>query len=158
MNVRLIGALAGAAFSLSPAAASAQTTMEPAIGPTSAPRPVQAWSAAPVKIRRPVTLALETRNLRGTRRAPGYRLTGQGMVNDACTTARFTHFLGTFFPPRFDVVQYRRPGTRGPLCAQRLTWVTIEPLDVVSGAPPRYVGVSPHKGMVLVPILPGPVH
>jgi hypothetical protein len=101
-------------------------------------------------------VALDTRSLRGTRTAGGYRLTGQALVKDACTAARFTRLLGNIFPPFFNVVQYRRPGTMGMLCIQRLTWVTIQPLSMTSAAPPRYVTVHTQKGSKRVPILPGP--
>jgi len=96
--------------------------------------------------------------LRGTRSRGGYRLTGQALVKDACTVARFTQFLGNIFPPLFNVVQYRRPGTMGMLCIQRLTWVTIQPLTMTSAAPPRYVTVHTQKASTRVPILPAPVY
>jgi hypothetical protein len=101
-------------------------------------------------------VALDARYLRGTRTSGGYRLTGQALVMDACTAARFTQVLGNVFPPFFNVTQYRRPGTMGMLCIQRLTWVTIAPLNVTSAAPPRYVTVHTQKGSTRVPILPGP--
>jgi hypothetical protein len=44
------------------------------------------------------------------------------------------------------------------MCAQRLTWVTAQQLDVTSAAPPRYVTVRTKKGVTRVPILPGPVY
>ena len=169
MNVRLIAALAGVALSLSAAAGSAQTTTAPtpgpAIGPTAAPAPVPVGGAMPsAATARPATMpvpaggpvALDARYLRGTRTANGYRLTGQALVKDACTAARFSQFLGNIFPPLFNVVQYRRPGTMGLLCVRRLTWVTIQPLTVPSAAPPRYVTVHTQKGSTRVPILPGP--
>ncbi|HEY0382791.1 MAG TPA: hypothetical protein VGC72_11365 [Candidatus Elarobacter sp.] len=176
MNVRLIAALAGAAFFLSATAAvSAQTTMAPTpgpvVGPTAAPQPIPVGSAVPTAstnaptARPPATmpmpggpLALGARYLRGTRTISGYRLTGQAQVKDACTAARFAQFLGLIFPPQYNVVQYRRPGTLGLLCAQHLTWVTIAPLNVTSVSPPRYVSVRTQKGLVRVPILPGPVY
>ncbi len=151
MNVRL-AALAGIALFLSATAASAQTTMTPTpgpmVGPTAAPDP--AGDARPA----PEPIALAARYLRGARTAGGYRLTGQALVKDACTAARFTQFLGNIFPPLFNVVQYRRPGTMGLLCIQRLTWVTIQPLTMTSAAPPRYVTVHAQKGSTRVPILP----
>jgi hypothetical protein len=167
MNVRLTAALAGVAFFLAATAASAQTTMAPtpgpAIGPTAAPVPVPAGGAMPTSATpRPMMiplptgqLALDARALRGTRTPTGYRLTGQALVKDACTAAKFTQFLGNIFPPLFNVVQYRRPGTMGMLCIQRLTWVTIQPLASTSAAPPRYVTVHTQKGSTRVPILPG---
>lgn len=173
MNVRLIAALAavGVFFSAT-AAVSAQTTMAPApgpaMGPTAAPHP-SAGSDAPLSAptARPPALmpipvggplALDARYLRGMRTAPGYRLTGEALVKDACTAARFTRFLGNVFPPQFNVVQYRRPGTTGLLCVRRPTWVTIAPVGVTSAAPPRYVNVRTQKGVVRAPILPGPVY
>ena len=155
MNVRL-AALAGIALFLSATAASAQTTMTPAPGPmmraTAAPDP--AASAIPAA----GPIALAARYLRGARTTNGYRLTGQALVKDACTAARFTQFLGNIFPPLFNVAQYRRPGTAGLLCIQRLTWVTIQPLGVTSAAPPRYVTVHAQKGSTRVPILPAPAY
>jgi len=149
MNVRLIAALAGVAFFLSATAASAQTTMAPTpgpvIGPTAAPVPVPAGPNA-----------FDARSLRGSRTGNGYRLTGQALVQDACTAARFMRFLGDIFPPLFNVVQYRRPGTQGLFCIQRLTWVTIQPLSVGSAAPPRYVTVHTQKGSTRVALLPLP--
>ena len=103
-------------------------------------------------------LALDARYLRGTRTAAGYRLTGQALVKDACTAARLSQFLGNVFPPQFNVVQYRRPGTLGLLCVMRLTWVAAQPQSVTSAAPPRYVTVRTQKGFTRVPILPGPVY
>jgi hypothetical protein len=177
MNVRLIAALAGAAFFLSATAAvSAQTTMAPTpgpvVGPTAAPQPVPVGGSAPSASTNapmahpPATMpmppggpvALDARHLRGTRTGHGYRLTGQALVKDACTAARFAQLLGNIFPPFYNVVQYRRPGTLGLLCIQRLTWVAIAPLTVTSAAPPRYVSVRTQKGVVRVPILPGPVY
>jgi hypothetical protein len=171
MNVRLTAALAGVAMFLAATAASAQTTMAPTpgpvIGPTAAPVPVPVGGAAPsAATAQPMTspmpaggqLALDARSLGGTRTRTGYRLTGQAEVNDACMAARFTRLLGNVFPPFFNVVQYRRPGTMGLLCIQRLTWVTIQPLNVTSAAPPRYVSVRTQRGTARVPILPGMVY
>lgn len=134
MNLRLVAALASAAVIL-PAAASAQTT-----APSTVP-----MAASPA-------LALDARSLRGTRTATGYRLTGQAEVRDACTAAKFQRLLGNIFPPFYNVTQYRRPGTMGLLCIQRITWVTIAPLNVTSLAPPRYVNVHTAKGTTRVPI------
>jgi hypothetical protein len=72
--------------------------------------------------------------------------------------ARFTRFVGNIFPLFFNVVQFRREGTMGMLCIQRLTWVTIRPLDVTSAAPLRYVTVRTKKGPARVPIQPAPVY
>ncbi|HEY0614479.1 MAG TPA: hypothetical protein VGC96_07550 [Candidatus Elarobacter sp.] len=99
-----------------------------------------------------VPLALDARGLRGARTLTGYRLTGQALVKDACTAAKFQRFLGTVFPPRFDVVQYRRPGTMGLLCIQRLTWVTAQPLSLTSAAPPRYITARTQTGDTRVPL------
>ena len=117
----------------------------------SAQTPAPATMPAPV----PGPLALDARNLRDTRTAAGYRLGGQVLVKDACTGARFAPFLGNIFPPQFNLVQYRRPGTLGLLCIQRLTWVTAQPLVVTSVAPPRYVTVHTLKAYTKVPIRPG---
>ena len=137
------------------AAGAAQTTTSPAaapaIGPTTTPvllPPVPVGSA----------IALAARSLRGSRAATGYRLTGQALVKDACTAARFTQFLGNIFPPFFNVTQYRRPGTGGLLCILRPTWVTIQPLTVTSAAPPRYVTVHTQKASTRVPVLPLPAY
>ena len=158
MRVRVIAALAGVAVLLCGAGGSAQTTMAPTpgpvVGPTATPIPVPVDRAMPVAPVGP--LALNARYLRGSRPPNGYRLTGQALVKDACTAARFTRFLGNIFPPLFNVVQYRRPGTAGLLCIQRLTWVTIQPLTVTSAAPPRWVTAHTRKGSVRVPILPLP--
>jgi hypothetical protein len=163
MNARLIAALAGMTLLFSATAAPAQTTMAPgpgsAIGPTAAPVPLPVGSAAPATAIRPATgpLALDARKLHGMRTRTGYRLTGQALVKDACTAARFARFLGNIFPPQYDAVQYRRPGTQGLLCALRATWVIVVPLDVTSAAPPRYVTVRTQKGSTRVPLLPLPV-
>ena len=181
MNVRLVAALAAVAVFMPGAAASAQTTMAPTpgpvIGPSAAPVPVPVGSAKPstASTFAPATpaaavppatvpmpaggpLALDARYLRGTRTATGYRLTGQALVRDACTAARFTRLLANIFPPQYNVVQFRRPGTLGLLCAPRLTWVSIQQLNVTSAAPPRFVTVRTQKGVTRVPILPGPVY
>ena len=146
MNVRFTAALAGVAVFLSAAAGSAQTTMAPTPGPVIAP------TAAPPT----GPLALGARSLRGARTSAGFRLTGQALVKDACSAARFAQFLGNIFPPQFDVRQFRRPGTLGLLCAPHPTWVTIQPINVNSAAPPRYVSVRTTKGITRVPILPRP--
>jgi hypothetical protein len=111
-------------------------------------------AAVPVPAGGPV--ALDARSLRGTRTASGYRLSGQASVQDACTAARLTRSMGTIFPPFFNVVQYRRPGTLGMFCIQRLMWVTIQPLNVTSAAPPRWVTAHAQKGSTHVTILPVP--
>jgi hypothetical protein len=150
MQARLMAALAGAAVLISGTGAPAQTTIAPTLMPLTKPRtsmPLPAGGA----------LALDARYLRGTRTAAGYRLTGQAQVRDACSAGKFSQFIGNIFPPQFNLVQYRRPGTMGLLCAPHLTWVTAQPLDVTSAAPPRYVTVRAQKGVTRVPILPGPV-
>jgi hypothetical protein len=149
MRVRVIAALASAAVFSCGAAGSAQTTMPPVAGPAASP-------TATMPAEGP--LALEARDLRGTRTAHGYRLTAEALVNDPCMAARFTRFLGTIFPPYFNVVQFRRPDMMGKLCIQRLAWVTMPPLDVASAAPPRYVTVRTKKGSARVPILAVPLH
>ena len=120
------------------------------------PAPVIGPTAVPVSVPAGGPPALDVRVLRAKRGGNGYRLTGQALVKDACTAARFSQFLGTVFPPVFNVVQYRRPGTMGVMCIQRLAWVTIPPLSITSAAPPRYVTVHAQKGSVRVPILPLP--
>lgn len=180
MNLRLVAALASAAMIVSAGAAPAQTTMAPTpmpvVGPTTTPSTMRMPTGAPtmmppVHTMAPMmtmppaggstvyplpvprsALALDARYLRGTRTATGYRLTGQAEVRDACTAAKFQRLLGNIFPPFFNVVQYRRPGTLGLLCIQRLTWVTIAPLNVTSAAPPRWVSVHTAKGTTRVPI------
>jgi hypothetical protein len=107
---------------------------------------------APMPPQPQLALAVDARSLRGTRTAGGYRLSGQALVKDACTAAKFSPFLGTIFPPQFDLVQYRRPGTMGMMCIQRLTWVAAVPLNVTSAAPPRYVSARSRKGITRVPI------
>jgi hypothetical protein len=101
-------------------------------------------------------LALDARALHGVRVATGYRLSAQALVKDACTAARFDASLLTIFPPQFSLVQFRRPGTMGMFCIQRLTWVTALPRNVTSSAPPRWVTVRTQKGVTRVPLLPVP--
>jgi hypothetical protein len=182
MQARLSTVLASAAVLISAVGAPAQTTMAPTAAPvvgppaapssppatgggtststrsTSVPMPAPTGPAGMRTMPLPAggPLALDARYLRGTRTASGYRLTGQAQVKDACTAARFSQFLGDIFPPQFNLVQYRRPGTLGLLCAQHLTWVTAEPQNLTSAAPPRYVSVRTQKGIMRVPILPGP--
>jgi len=154
MRVRVSAALASVAVLLCGAAGAAQTTTAPTpgpvIGPTATPGAVPAGGALPAG----GPVALDARSLRGTRTTSGYRLAGQALVKDACTAARFVQFMGNVFPPFFNVVQYRRPGTMGMLCIQRLTRVTIQPLNVTSAAPPRWVTVHTQKGSARVQILP----
>jgi hypothetical protein len=166
MNVRLVAALASAAVLLSAAPAAAQTTMAPTampvVGPTTTPNAMPMGTTTPTMMPpvhtmapmmiAPSTLALDARYLRGTRTPKGYVLTGQAEVRDACTAAKFQRLLGNVFPPFYNVMQYRRPGTMNLLCIQRLTWVTIAPLNVASLARPRYVNVHTAKGTTRVPI------
>jgi len=176
MNLRLVAALASAATIVSAAAAPAQTTMAPTampvVGPTTTPNAMPLNTTAPSGTMAPHTmrpmpmggstlhpmpmppsaLALDARDLRGTRTATGYRLTGQAEVRDACTAAKFQRLLGNIFPPFYNVVQYRRPGTMNLLCVQRLTWMTIAPLNVTSAAPPHWVSVHTAKGTTRVTI------
>jgi hypothetical protein len=148
-------ALAGAIVLLAAASASAQTSPPPMVM-TMAPMPpasVAPASGAITTVPMPTgPLALDARSLRGARTPAGYRLTGQALVKDACTAARFARFVGNIFPPQFDIVQYRRPGTMGLMCIQRLTWVAAIPLNVTSAAPPRYVTARTQKGITRVPI------
>jgi hypothetical protein len=97
-------------------------------------------------------LAHDARALRGKRTATGYTLTGQALVNDACQAARFDPSLLTIFPPQFNLVQFRRPGTMGLLCAMRLTWVTATPRAVTSQHPPAYITVRTQARTYRVPI------
>ena len=145
---RFLATLPVAAMLAVAGTASAQTTPAPMVM-TMAPMPTASMVAEP---RAPLALALDARSLRGMRTAGGYRLSGQALVKDACTAAKFSRFLGTIFPPQFDVVQYRRPGTMGMMCIQRLTWVTAVALLVSSEAPPRYVTARTQKGSTRVPL------
>jgi hypothetical protein len=112
--LRFAAACAGAAtlVAIGAGGATAQSTPAPMIM-TMAPMP----AGAP---------ALDARSLRARRTAKGFTLTGQAEVKDACQAARFDIFEGTVFPAQFNVTQFRRPGTLGLMCAQRLTWVTVQ--------------------------------
>ena len=163
MDTRSLAALASVAFFAGGAAVAPAQTTAPATAPamvmTMAPMPAATGPGAMRTMPLPPgTPALDARFLRAARASAGYRLTGQALVKDACTAARFTQFLGNIFPPQFDLVQYRRPGTMGLLCIQRLTWVTAQPLNVISAAPPRYVTVRTKKGVTRVPIMPAPAY
>ncbi len=168
-RTRFAAALAGTAALFAVVGAvgvSAQTTMAPTpaspVGPTAAPSTTATY--APMSTSLPVTrpgsamrppapgLALDARALRARRTRTGYTLTGQALVRDACTAARFDRFLGNIFPPQFNLDQFRRPGTLGLLCIPRLTWVTAAPQSVVSAAPPRWVTVRTQKGFQRVPV------
>jgi len=168
-HIRFAAALAGAAALFAAVGAvgvSAQTTMAPTpaspVGPTSAPSATATYApmstslpaTKPGPVMRPpaVGLALDARALRARRTGSGYTLTGQALVRDACTAARFDRFLGNIFPPQFNLDQFRRPGTLGLLCIQRLTWVTAAPQSVVSAAPPHWVTVRTQKGFQRVPV------
>jgi hypothetical protein len=181
MQACLSAALASAAVLIATSGAAAQTTMAPTsapvVAPTAAPTsapptggaispstyvPMPAPTGPAAMRTMPLSsggsLALDARYLRGTRTGTGYRIAAQAQVKDACIAARFSQFLGNIFPPQFNLIQYRRPGTLGLLCAQHLTWVTAQPLDVTSAAPARYVTVRTAKGITRVPILRGPVY
>jgi hypothetical protein len=152
LRIRFATALAGAAVAIAAAvaiSASAQTTMAPTPGPVVGP------SAAPSTTSHPASLgaALDARSLRARRTKTGYTLTGQALVNDACRAARFDRFLGDVFPPQFNLNQFRRPGTRGLFCVQRLTWVTATPETVTSTASPPYATVRTKKGFTRAPVL-----
>ncbi|HEX3551487.1 MAG TPA: hypothetical protein VHT53_13970 [Candidatus Elarobacter sp.] len=137
---RIEAFLAAAAFVAGlTVSAAAQTTLAPVAPRTMSPMPG-------------VALALDAGSLRAQRTRGGYRLTGRALVRDACTDARFRRTAGVFFPPRFDAVQYRRPGTQNVLCIAHLMQVAIAPLTVTSGAPPRTVSVRTAKGVVRVPV------
>jgi hypothetical protein len=97
-------------------------------------------------------LARDARGLRAKRTATGYTLTGQAQVNDACQAARFDPSLLTIFPPQFNLVQFRRPGTMGLLCAMHITWVTATPRAVTSQHPPAYITVRTQARTYRIPI------
>jgi hypothetical protein len=140
---RFAAALASAAILVAATGSvvAAQTTPAPTVAPVVGP------TAAPAG-----QLALDARSLRARRTPTGYTLTGQALAKDACQAARFDQFLGNIFPPLFNLNQFRRPGTMGMLCIQRLTWVTAQPNAVTSAAPPRYVTVHTRKASVRVPV------
>ena len=148
-TTRLISALASATFLIGTAhadAASAQ--MSPTAPPMQATTgPITAPPAGVIGV-----LALDARQLRARRTAAGYTLTGQAQVKDACQAARFDPSLLTIFPPQFNLVQFRRPGTMAMLCIQRLIWVTAQPRIVTSAKPPAFVTVRTQKGVTRVPI------
>ncbi len=155
---RFLCALAGATmFAAAASGALAQTTPAPMVMTMSPMPPASlAPSPGPTKLQSMPTsvapLALDARYLHGARTPGGYRLTGQALVKDACTASKFAQFLGNIFPPQFNLVQYRRPGTMGLFCIQRLTWVTALPLNVTSVHPPRYITVRTQKGITRVPL------
>lgn len=165
--IRLIAALAGAAFLIGTAPASiatAQTSPAPVPStgpmtttPTKAPSdvmtPVMGPTNAPGGTTTPGvlgTLALDARSLRARRTRSGYTLTGQALVNDACQAARFDPSLLTIYPPQYNLDQFRRPDRMGMLCIQRLTWVTAMPRTVKSTKPPAYITVRTKKGATRV--------
>jgi hypothetical protein len=94
---------------------------------------------------------IDARFVRARRTATGYTLTGQALVKDACTSARFDQYKGNVFPPLFNLDQDRRPGTFGLLCVARRTWVTAMPKVVSSSAPPHWISVHTQKGTSRVP-------
>jgi hypothetical protein len=152
-RARFGAALAGAAVLIAAAGAvgvSAQTTATYAPMSTTLPAAKPGGAMMPMPA---AALALDARYLRGRRTPTGYTLSGQALVKDACTAARFDRLLGNVFPPQFNLNQFRRPGTLGLLCIPRLTWVAATPKRVVSAAPPRYVTVRTQKGFTRVPIL-----
>ena len=167
-TTRLISALASAAFLFGTAhanVASAQTsptpppmqmTTAPMTTPTKAPADMMTpAAAATMRGTTPGvlgTLALDARSLRARRTRTGYTLTGQALVNDACQAARFDPSLLTIFPPQFNLVQFRRPGSMGMMCVMRLIWVTAQPRMVTSTKPPGYITVRTRKGATRVPI------
>ena len=97
-------------------------------------------------------LALDARRLLARRTALGYTLTGQALVKDGCQAARFDPSLLTIYPPQFNLIQFRRPGTMGMMCVMTLRWISAQPRSVTSSAPPRYVTVRTQKGITRVPI------
>ncbi len=147
-TTRLISALASATFLIGTAhvdAASAQTSpTTPAMQATTGPMTPPAGVIG--------VLALDARHLRARRTAAGYTLTGQAQVKDACQAARFDPSLLTIFPPQFNLVQFRRPGTMGVLCIQKLIWVIAQPRMVTSAHPPAFVTVRTQKGVTRVPV------
>lgn len=99
------------------------------------------------------TLAIDARALRARRTPPGFVLSGQALVKDGCQAARFDYFQGNVFPPEFNLKQFRRPGTMGMLCIQKLTWVSAAPRAVRASSGQKTVTVHAQKrGSILVPI------
>jgi hypothetical protein len=137
---RFLGALALTVFAVPGSGVSAQTTPAPMVM-TMAPMPPAS-----------MTLALDARSLRGARTRSGYGLSGQALVKDACTAARFSPSGLTIFPPQYNIVQYRQPSAMGMMCMPRAVWVTIAPLTVTSAYPPSYVTARTRKGITRVPI------
>ena len=167
-TIRLISALASAAFLIGTGHASgaaAQTsapvqTAAPVTTPTKAPTdmmtPVAGPTKAPGDMMTPApgvsgVLALDAHSLRAHRTPTGYTLTGEALVNDPCYAARFDPSPLRIYPPQFDLNQFRRPDRRGMLCIQVLTWVTAQPRAVTS-AQSAYVTVRTKEGATRVPI------
>jgi hypothetical protein len=123
-------------------------TMTPVMGPTKAPGGAMKGITPAVL----GTLALDARSLRARRTRSGYTLTGQALVNDPCQAARFDPSLLTIYPPQYNLDQFRKPGSMGKLCIQRLAWVTAMPRTVSSMKPPAYVTVRTKKGTTRVSI------
>jgi hypothetical protein len=139
MRARLI-----AAFAMLFAACGTASALEQPSPEASAPMAVPTQS--------PGTIALDARALRAKRTARGYTLGGQALVKDACQAARFDYIRAIIFPPQFDVVQFRRPGTAGLLCIQRLTWVTIAPRTILGSRDWKTSLVHTANGLKRIPI------
>lgn len=131
------------------------TTTVPAMSPTtSAPAPGGAPPMMMTMAPNPMgTLAIDARGLRARRTTTGFTLSGQALVKDACQAARFDFFPGNIFPPQFNLNQFRRPGTMGMLCIQRLQWVTATPRAVRAAKGQKTVTVHTQKRpSIVVPI------
>jgi hypothetical protein len=179
MQARLVAALASAAVlcvaAATPASAQPTTTAPmtapttvpattatkvPALSPTtSAPAaggaitntaPPMAMTMAPMPMG---TLAIDARGLRARRTAAGFTLSGQGLVKDACQSARFDFFPGNIFPPQFNLNQFRNPKMMGVMCIARLRWVPAAPRDVRATKGQKTVTVHTQKRpSIVVPI------
>jgi hypothetical protein len=134
-------------------AAPTLTTAGPAIAtpsPGLSSAPPVLMTAAPVVPT--AAMAIDGRYLVARRTTAGYTLGGQALTKDACQAARFDRIVGNIFPPAFMLGQFRRPGTMGLMCIQRLTWVTASPLAVASKYPPKWVTVRTQKRAIRVPV------
>ena len=165
MKVRLGAALACAAVLISAGAAPAQTTMAPTavpvVGPTASatkapgmtPDATPAPGGAMMTMPMPAgTLAIDARGLTARRTATGFTLGGQAEVKDGCQGARFDFFPGRIFPPQYNLDQFRRPGTMGMMCIQKVMWVPAAPRAVVASKTQRTVTVHTQKRAYAVPI------
>jgi hypothetical protein len=123
-----------------PAAGGAITNTAPPMAMTMAPMPMG-------------TLAIDARGLRAQRTAPGFTISGQALVKDACQSARFDFFPGNIFPPQFNLNQFRNPKMMGVLCVPRLRWVAAAPRAVRAAKGQKTVTVHTQKRpSIVVPI------